>query len=202
MLLLHGFPEDWAAWRHQIATLKDEFEIAALDLRGFGQSDAPSGVINYSMARLCADVVAVIDAFGRPSCYIAAHNFGAAVAWCVAANYPERVERLAILCCPHPAAFKDPECFDSCQARSSCYILLFMARGIPEAWLRARDFELLDRLILKPPSGARNAGRITTWDVERYKVGLSRPGALTAAVNYYRASLRDQTKDQSHAVEK
>ncbi len=192
LLLLHGFPETWHSWRHQIAALRGEYEVVALDMRGFGLSDAPRGAAAYRMGRLCADVAAVVRAAGHASCALVAHDWGGAVAWCFAAAHPGMVDRLAVLCSPHPAAFSDPARFDARQARKSWYFLLFMARGLPEAWLRARDFERLDTLFLAPHFGARAAGAVARADVDRLKAALARPGSLSAAVNYYRASMWEQ----------
>ncbi len=202
MLFLHGFPETWHSWRHQIGAFKDTYEILAIDMRGFGLSDAPRGLKQYSMDRLCADVSEVIRACGHTSCRLVAHDWGGAVAWCFAANYPHMVEQLAIICSPHPAAYKDPKRFDSRQARRSWYFLMFMARGLPELWMRNRDFQKIDELMGQGEWGAKRAGAIKTEDIERIKAALSRPGALTGAINYYRASICDQTSNPSPAVAK
>ena len=174
-----------------------EYEVVALDMRGFGLSDAPEEVQNYTMARLCGDVAAVLRAAGHTSCILAAHDWGGAVAWCFAANYPKMVERVAILCSPHPAAYKDPKRFNSEQAMRSWYFLLFMGRFLPELWLRNRDFAQVEQMMMGQPMGTVVPGAISVDDVARYKAALSRPGALTAAVNYYRCSIRDQTTHPS-----
>jgi epoxide hydrolase 4 len=202
LLLLHGFPESWQSWRHQIAALKDTFEVVALDMRGFGSSDAPKGVRQYSMRELCADVVAVVKATGHTHCYLVGHDWGGAVAWAVAANHPNIVRALAILCSPHPAAYKDQHRFDAEQARRSWYFLLFMARRIPEIWLGCRDFERVERLLTRAPWGVRRREAVSFDDMERFKAALSRPGTLTAATNYYRASIADQTCWRCREVEK
>lgn len=197
VVLLHGFPEMWRSWRHQIAALQGSYEVMALDMRGYGLSDAPKGERAYTMGRLVGDVAAAVRAAGHSSCLLAAHDWGGAVAWCFAANYPHMVRRLAILCSPHPAAYEDPRRFNAAQARRSWYFLLFMARGLPEAWLRARDFEAVAAMMAGPPMGARTPGAIGPDDLARQKAALGRPGALTAAVNYYRASIRDQSSHPS-----
>ncbi|KAG7672337.1 hypothetical protein KSW81_001303 [Nannochloris sp. 'desiccata'] len=202
LLFLHGFPETWHSWRHQIAAFKDNHEILALDMRGFGLSDAPTGIKQYSMDRLCSDVSEVIKACGHTSCMLVAHDWGGAVAWCFAANYPKMVERLSILCSPHPAAYQDPKRFNSQQVHRSWYFLMFMARGLPEIWMRNRDFQKIDELMLQGAWGVKRAGAITTEDIERVKAALARPGGLTGAFNYYRASIRDQTRHPSPAVAK
>lgn len=193
VVFLHGFPECWHSWRHQIAALKGEFEILALDMRGYGLSDAPKGVQNYSLAALCADVAAAVHAAGHHSCILVGHDWGGAVAWAFAANHPEIVDRLVVLCSPHPAAYKDPKRYSSEQSVRSWYFLLFVARWLPEVWVRSRDFELLEDMMLRHPLGPVNEGCIRPEDVDCYKAALARPGALTAAINYYRCSLKEQT---------
>jgi len=176
-----------------VAAFKDDFEVVALDMRGFGLSDAPSAVDNYSMGTLCSDVAAGIRGAGHSSCILAGHDWGGQVAWCFAANYPKMVNKLIILCSPHPAAYKDPKRFTSLQARRSWYFLLFMAPRLPEIWVACRDFAKIEEIMTRPPMGIVTAGSISHEDLEHYKAALSRPGALTAAINYYRCSIRDQT---------
>jgi pimeloyl-ACP methyl ester carboxylesterase len=178
-----------------------DYEIVAIDMRGYGGSDAPRGVQRYRMEHLCGDLAAVVTAAGHTSCLLVAHDWGGAVAWCFAANYPRMVDRLAVLCSPHPAAFQDPRRCTAAQRRKSWYFLLFMARGLPEALLRSRDFQMVEELMTQAPGGARTPGAISPEDVERYKAGLARPGALTAAVNYYRASIESLTSRPSKAVQ-
>lgn len=202
LVFIHGFPETWHSWRHQIAAFKDNYEILALDMRGFGLSDAPTGVKQYSMDKLCCDVSDAIKAYGHMSCTLIAHDWGGAVAWCFAANYPKMMDQLAILCSPHPAAYKDPKRFDSRQVQRSWYFLMFMARGLPEIWMRNRDFQKIEELMIQGAWGVKRAGAISLEDIERIKGALSRPGNLTAAINFYRASICDQTSKPSPALSK
>lgn len=145
------------------------------------------------MSKLVEDVVAVVRAAGHTSFMLVGHDWGGAVAWCIAANYPNMVDRLAILCSPHPAAYKDPKRFNSKQAQRSSYFLLFMGRCLPEMYIRCSDYDLVQKMMSKPPMGPIVKGSITQQDIDRYKASLARPGALTAGLNYYRASIRDQT---------
>jgi pimeloyl-ACP methyl ester carboxylesterase len=102
-LLLHGFPARWSTWREPMQALASEgFFVVAPDLRGYGESDKPSGVDAYSVARLVDDVVAIVRAFGRPSAAIAGHDFGGGLAWATAMMRPDAVSRLATLNSVHP----------------------------------------------------------------------------------------------------
>ena len=194
IVFLHGFPEMWTTWRHQITEFKRHFEILALDMRGYGLSDAPRGIANYSIAQLCFDIKTAIHAAGHTSCYLVAHDWGGAVAWCFAANHPDMVDRLAVLCSPHPAAYTDPKRFDAKQSKKSWYFMLFMARFLPEIWLRQGDYNQIEKLMIDAPFGVRRKAGIIKDDVELLKTSFDRhPYALTAAVNYYRAAIVDQT---------
>ena len=119
VVLLHGFPETHHSWRYQLRALQGTFDVLALDMRGFGASDAPKKLKQYSMQSLCSDVVSVIESTGHKRCLLVAHDWGGTVAWTVAANYPEMVERLVVFCSPHPAAYKNPECFNAKQMQRS-----------------------------------------------------------------------------------
>src|SRR6266850_3218539 len=100
VLLLHGFPEFWYSWRHQLAALGRSYHVVAPDLRGYNLSDKPARVEDYRIEVLVEDVVDLIKSFGASKAAIVAHDWGAAVAWAVARKYPERVSKLAVLQVP------------------------------------------------------------------------------------------------------
>jgi pimeloyl-ACP methyl ester carboxylesterase len=102
VVMIHGFPDFWYSWRHQMAGLQDNFKVVAIDQRGYNLSDKPKGVENYAMANLVSDVVAVVRHHGRQSAIIVGHDWGGSVAWNVAFTHPERVLKLVILNLPHP----------------------------------------------------------------------------------------------------
>ncbi len=104
IVFIHGFPDFWYSWRHQISGLIDSYAVAAMDTRGYNLSDAPEDVDSYAMVHLIADVEAVIDAEGRRSAVIVGHDWGGAVAWRFAQQRSELVERLVVVNTPHPAA--------------------------------------------------------------------------------------------------
>ncbi len=173
MLLLHGFPDSSYLWRRQIPALAGAgFRSIAPDLRGFGASDRPPHVRDYRLSLVLRDVEALLDSLGVERAHVVGHDWGAAVAWLFAARHPERVERLVVLSVGHPAAFSQPSL---AQLRRSWYIGVFQLPGLAEWALRAGDWRALRR-------GLRGG------DVERYVADLSRPGALTAALNLYRAN--------------
>src|SRR5687767_2587443 len=95
ILLLHGFPESWRAWRRQMPSLAaGGFRVVSLDLRGYGGSDRPAGVAAYAMDRLVADVVGVIEGLGAERVHLAGHDWGGVVAWYTAMHHADRVNRL------------------------------------------------------------------------------------------------------------
>jgi len=106
-LALHGFPEFWYAWRHQIPALAGAgFRVVAPDLRGYNLSDKPAGIAAYRLEALSGDVAGLISHLGERRARVAGHDWGGAVAWHLAIQHPDLVERLAILNAPHPAAYR------------------------------------------------------------------------------------------------
>jgi len=174
VLLLHGFPDSSHLWRHQIPALASAgLRAIAPDLRGFGESDKPRETAAYGLMTIVKDVLALLDALGVRSAHVLCHDFGAAVGWLLAALHPARVERFIPLSVGHPLSFADA---GFAQREKSWYMLLFQFRDVAEQiitrenWRFMRDF-------------ARNHPECDHWIAQ-----LSRPGALTAALNWYRAN--------------
>ena len=102
VVMIHGFPDFWYSWRHQMEALKDSYRVVAIDQRGYNLSDAPEGVEPYDMQRLVGDVVAVIRHLGAEQATIVGHDWGGVVAWNLAFHAPQVVEKLVVLNLPHP----------------------------------------------------------------------------------------------------
>ena len=102
VVMIHGFPDFWYSWRHQMAALSRQFQVVAIDQRGYNRSDKPAGVESYDMRLLVADVAAVIRHLGRERATIVGHDWGGIVAWQFAMNLPQMTENLVILNLPHP----------------------------------------------------------------------------------------------------
>ena len=197
VILLHGFPEFWYAWQKQLIALSEKFHVVAPDMRGYNLSDKPSRVEDYRIDKLVADAIGLLDHFGAKQAAIVGHDWGAGVAWAIAQKYPERVSRLAVLQVPLQAAWRANLTLK--QFMRSWYMFFFQIPRLPE-WLIARqNFRAIERTF-QEKVGRKNS--FTQQDVERYKEAVRQPGALTAAVNYYRANLfdrllvRKQTKDK------
>ena len=125
VVFLHGFPDFWYSWREQMAALRDRFQVAALDLRGYNRSDKPKGVANYAMPHLVADVAAVVAAEKREQVVVVGHDWGGAVAWNVAMTRPELVRLLVILNLPHPRGLFRELTTNAAQRRNSQYAFNF-----------------------------------------------------------------------------
>jgi pimeloyl-ACP methyl ester carboxylesterase len=177
VLLLHGFPDTHDLWRHQVPALHAVgLRTIAPDLRGFGESDKPQDPSEYRVGRSVGDLTAMLDALELDRVRVVGHDWGGGVAWAMALLAPERVERLAVLSVGHPASFRRPSLE---QREKSWYTLLFQFDEAEDI-LRADDWELMRAWLETHPE--RDAA------IER----LAQPGALTAGLNWYRASMRPQ----------
>jgi epoxide hydrolase 4 len=188
VVLLHGFPEFWWAWRHQIPALVDAgFRVVAPDMRGYNLSDKPQGVRSYFVEKLAADVAGLIEACGESRASVVGHDWGGGVAWAFAMYHPEKLARLAILNCPHLDTMTVALATNPRQLRRSWYMFYFQMPRIPEESIRAKDFAVLRATLRDDPV---RPGAFTPADIERYVEAAAQPGALTAAINYYRALTR------------
>ncbi|HEX2148703.1 MAG TPA: alpha/beta hydrolase, partial [Actinomycetota bacterium] len=174
VLLLHGFPDSSQLWRNQIPALVSAgFRVIAPDLRGFGASDRPEGRDAYAVPALLGDVMGVLDELGVAGARVVGHDFGAVVGWSLAAFVPDRVHCFAALSVGHPNGY-----FASRRQRElSWYMLLMGFEGVAEEWLPKDGWSRFRTLYDNPP------------DFDRYVEALSQPGALTAALNLYRANI-------------
>jgi pimeloyl-ACP methyl ester carboxylesterase len=186
-ILLHGFPEFWYGWRNQLGPLAAAgFRVVAPDMRGYNLSSKPPRVADYRVETLAGDVLALARHLGHARFHLVGHDWGGVVAWQVAMQSEPSVDRLVILNAPHPAAYLR-ELRRPRQLLRSWYVFAFQLPRLPEAAIRARDFAALRKLFRHEPA---RPGAFGDDDVERYVEAFRRPGALTAAVNYYRAAAR------------
>lgn len=182
MLMLHGFPEFWYSWRHQIPEFAKDYKVVALDLRGYNESDKPQEESTYVMSEFIKDVEGVIRGLGYDRCILVGHDWGGAIAWKFTYAHPEMVERLIVLNIPHPAKFaeglRNPQ-----QLMRSWYVFFFQLPMLPELWLQAFDYEALANALT---GMAVDKSAFTPADIEAYKDAAAKRGALTAMLNYYR----------------
>lgn len=187
LIFLHGFPELWYGWRNQIAPFAEQrFRVLAPDQRGYNTSDKPKGVRAYGWDSLARDVVGLIDEAGREKAHVVGHDWGGLVAWWLGMKHPERIERLAILNCPHPGViwrhlWKNPR-----QQKKSWYMFFFQLPWLPERALRKDGYENLVNVLRR----TSRPGTFTDEDLRVYRDAWAQPGALTGMLNWYRAGLR------------
>jgi pimeloyl-ACP methyl ester carboxylesterase len=186
VLLLHGFPEFWYSWRAQLPALGQHFRVVAPDLRGYNLSGRTTS--GYDIRTLCADIAGLIDAFGEREAMVVGHDWGGVIAWALAIRAPERVRRLVILNAPHPGTFLR-ELRRPRQLRRSWYVGLFQLPRLPERLIARHDYAAI-RAICRGVNRQQRREVLTDEDTERFVAAIARPGALTAAINYYRALLR------------
>lgn len=191
LLLLHGFPDNWYVWRKQIPALAKHFRVVAPDLRGYNQSDKPLGVKAYRLNRLARDVAELIEDLGESQAFVCGHDWGGAVAWAAAGFFPQRIRKLAILNCPHPGAMLRQILRNPRQLARSWYIFWFKMPWLPE-WMIKR---MLGRFL----QGSYKR-KLSPPDLQRGMESLMRPGALTGALNYYRAAPSRVPKAQVPAL--
>lgn len=187
VVFLHGFPECWYSWRHQLAALAPHFRVMAPDLRGYNESDKPAGVDAYAMPELVADVAGLIAAEGRSEAVIVAHDWGGGVAWSFAMEHPELTKRLVVMNCPHLAIFQQRLRDDPRQLAKSWYMFFFQIPWVPETLLGLGHAWPIANAIRR---ATVQRGALGDEDLRVLREAASRPGALRSAINYYRAVFR------------
>ncbi len=186
IILLHGFPDFWYSWRYQISVLSKTFRVVAPDLRGYNKSSKPEGVENYSTSHLVEDISHLIEALGESKAIIIGHDWGGAIAWNLAMMAPEKLSKLIIINCPHPAALLDA--FWSMrfqQLQKSWYVFFFQLPKIPEEILSQNNYEVLQRMVF---GSIYSKEVFTEEDMRFYIDAWSQPRALESSINYYRAN--------------
>lgn len=185
VILLHGFPEFWYGWRYQIGPLaRAGYRVIVPDQRGYNLSDKPAGVASYDIDKLAGDVVALAAHYTKEPVRLIGHDWGAIAAWWTATRFPEKLLKLAVLNCPHPAVWRNAMDNDPVQRRASWYVRAFRIPALPEMLMRARRFDGLLQALRDSRVPLSDA------DADLYRAAWSQPGALTAMINWYRAVLR------------
>ena len=187
VILLHGFPELWYSWRKQIGPLaKAGFRVVAPDQRGYNVSSKPAKIADYAVSHLTSDVIALADQHGRDKFCLAGHDWGAAVAWATALQYPQRLRKLVILNVPHPAVFLRTVRSNPRQMLRSWYIAFFQIPRLPEWRFSSNNFSAGVKALV----ASSRPGTFTPEDLEQYRKAWSNPGTVTAMINWYRAFFR------------
>ena len=187
-LCLHGFPEAWFSWRHQMPLLaKLGYRVWAPDLRGYGDTDRPGRTRDYAIDRLVDDVAGLIDASGSKDVTLVAHDWGGHVAWELATMGVRPLSRLVNMNIPHPAVMQRALRTSPTQLRKSWYIFAFQIPGFAERWLAKDDHVAIAKAFR---GMAIDKSRFPDELLDLYRASAARPGAIKAMVSYYRAALR------------
>ncbi len=184
VILLHGFPEFWYSWRHQITALSDDYKVVAPDMRGYNLSDKPTKISDYEIDKLVDDVTGLIRHFGYEKAAVIGHDWGASIAWALAAKHPEFLWKLGALQVPPIPVWKKNQTLK--QFLASWYMFFFQIPVLPEFLFKRNDYAVLAKALKKTTA---EKGVFSDADIAEYKKAWSEPFALTAMVNYYRANI-------------
>ena len=188
MLFIHGFPEFWYCWHGQLEEFGRDHRAVAFDLRGHNLSDKPEGVAAYRYKPLLEDLRQLIEYLqaGRDnkSCILVAHDWGGAIAWTFAAAYPHYLKKLVIINAPHTVPFARALASDPVQQDASHYMLL-LRHAKAERVLEANNYERRLKMFSRAADGLC---ALSDEEIPLYREAWSQPGALTCALNLYRAS--------------
>jgi pimeloyl-ACP methyl ester carboxylesterase len=198
VLLLHGFPDFWYGWRHQIGPLAAAgYRVVAPDQRGYHRSDKPRPVHSYRINALAGDVLRLADEVAPGQLLaLVGHDWGAAVAWWIALHHPERLTRLVIINVPHPEVLLANLRRNPAQMRRSWYVAFFQLPWLPEWLLGRKGFWGLERVV----RASSHASAFSDTDIARYREAWASPGALTSMLNWYRALIRYPPRPQHSRV--
>jgi len=187
VILLHGFPEFSYGWRLQIPYLASAgYRVWVPDQRGYNLSDKPDGIAAYTLDELAADVIGLIDAAGQQQVFLVGHDWGAAVAWWIAAKQPERLAKMVIINVPHGNVMERQLRRNLAQLRKSWYLFFFQIPWLPERLARLRNWNI-------PIQALRRSSRPGTFsdsELEQYRRAWSQPHAYHAMLNWYRAIMQ------------
>jgi epoxide hydrolase 4 len=186
VLCLHGFPESSFSWRHQLPLLASMgYKAWAPNLRGYGCSSKPLKVSDYAVDKLLEDVEGLIAVSGCDEVTLVAHDWGGALAWVYASRHVKSLKKLVVMNCPHPIAFKSD--MNLRQYFMSWYMCFFQLPYLPE-WFLGRNKAMPIRRMFEKTSV--NKDKFPPEVTEVYRRNATRPGALSAMINYYRALFR------------
>ncbi len=185
IVLLHGFPEFWYSWRYQIPFLAEHgYTVVAPDLRGYNETDKPRK--GYDIPTLLRDIKGLIKGLGQQKASIVGHDWGGVLAWTFAMNYPEMTESLIVMNAPHPIAMMR-EMRTLKQLRKSWYVFAFQIPWLPEYMLGRNHANEIGRMF----RGAALQKSVFPREVTaKYQEAMSKPGAIKAAISYYRQLFR------------
>ena len=184
VMLVHGFPESHRTWRALVPLLGDELRLIMPDLRGFGATDKPQDVADYATEKLVADLFALADALEIKRFALVGHDWGGAIAWAAAIGHTASITCLGIINSPHPATFQKSLIDHPAQRAASQYMNAFKDLGLEAKIARMGLETFFDKSFSKHVDLAS----IAPDERQAYLDDWGQPGALTAMLNWYRAS--------------
>jgi pimeloyl-ACP methyl ester carboxylesterase len=187
VVLLHGWPEFWYTWRYQIPVLAKDYTVVAPDMRGFNKSDKPKGIENYTANVVAADIAELIKQLGFERAYIVGHDWGGAVAWTFASMFPDMVEKLAVINCPHPKEMLKMIKKNPAQLLKSWYMFMHQLPYLPE-FILSKTLPQFYKLFFR--GWMHHPENFTDKDLHAFVTAYKEEGALTGSINYYRAMLQ------------
>jgi len=184
ILFVHGFPEFWFSWRHQIKHFNKDYYVVAMDMRGYGDSSKPAGVHNYKMTLLVEDIRALVTSLGKTKFHLVAHDWGGAVSWRFVAEYPQMIKTYSACNIPHPLALKDQWASSWKQRIMSSYILFFQCPVLPECFFLSENMRFFNIQFRKWNQ------KKDSEEIQAFKYSFQDFTAWNRPINYYRASMR------------
>jgi len=183
VVMIHGFPDFWYTWRHQMAALSSRYQVVAIDQRGYNLSDKPKGVENYDMKLLVGDVAAVIKSLGRDRATIVGHDWGGMVAWQFAMNLPQMTENLVILDLPHPSGLLRELRINPDQIANSAYARTFQTRPTTDPTV----------FFGRPMTPETLSGWVRDPDARKRYIEAFKQSDFEAMLNYYKRNYPAQS---------
>ena len=186
ILFMHGFPQFWFLWRHQLDSLGDDHAVYAPDMRGYNLSDKPQEVAAYRMRNMLGDIKGLVEELGIAPFTLVGHDWGGIVSWAFALKYPELLEHFVIIDSPPPFTW-NRDLRESPKQREAVNYMLELSKPSPgpEELVAANDFAMLDAMLER--IGSSDA-RLSDEERAAYHEAWSQPGAIQGGLNYYRAA--------------
>jgi epoxide hydrolase 4 len=195
MVCLHGFPDFWYSWRHQIPEFANDHKVVAPDLRGYNDSDKPASKEAYTMPEFIADIKGLIEGLGYQHCVLVGHDWGGMIAWNFAYTYPDMVKQLIVLNIPHMSKFSEGLMLPQ-QLLRSWYIFFFQLPFLPELLIQFDDFKAIETAF----AALKNSPKFTEEDLNFYKDAFAKRGVLTSAINYYRNFFQSELLNRQWSI--
>jgi len=184
VLFIHGFPEFWFSWRHQIKHFNKNYHVVAFDMRGYNTSSKPAGISNYKMSVLVEDIRAMISFLGKSECHLVVHDWGGVVGWNFAAKHPKMVKTLTACNIPHSLSFQDQVKSSWEQKLKSWYVLFFQCPFLPELNCMQDDNGMFYTLLKE--ANLHKDEQV----VEAFKYAFPNYTTWNRCINFYRALIR------------